>query len=551
MNPYLPGFEYVPDGEPHIFGDRVYLYGSHDRFDGSQFCMNDYVCWSAPVDDLSSWRYEGVIYKKEQDPRNQNIPNDAPRSTSMFGIPARRKDSLLPNGMHSMFAPDVVQGKDGRFYLYYCLDFLPEVGVAVCDSPAGAYEFLGFVKHPDGEVLGKKEGDHYQFDPGVFMDVDGTVYLYSGNAPITLQQDPDWILMSQVMTLEDDMVTLKSEPKRLLCDLRDSAGTGFEGHEFFEASSIRRINGKYYFIYSSVQGHELCYAVSEKPDEGYVFGGTIVDICNIGINDIDYEHAQNPSGNTHGGLEYIHDQWYIFYHRQTNRSNFSRQACAEPVYFDENGRIAQVEVTSSGMLKHLSMIGSYPAYICSELNRNGFGGESQMISCQMDFPFLTQDADDTEPTEENIHLDQLTPFQYICNIQDGTCAGYKYFDSEREDELKLTMTVRQCMYDIHPLMNEEDARLFAKTMGMADNEAFIEQVVSKAASCTDPKKAVEPDGNFIVLINGVESGKINVSGMNHDWKEISGTVKVPQGKCRIRFVYEGRGILDFLKFELK
>ena len=30
-NPYLPSWEYVPDGEPHVFGSRVYLYGSHDK----------------------------------------------------------------------------------------------------------------------------------------------------------------------------------------------------------------------------------------------------------------------------------------------------------------------------------------------------------------------------------------------------------------------------------------------------------------------------------------------------------------------------------------
>jgi hypothetical protein len=30
-NPFLPAWEYIPDGEPRVFGDRVYLYGSHDR----------------------------------------------------------------------------------------------------------------------------------------------------------------------------------------------------------------------------------------------------------------------------------------------------------------------------------------------------------------------------------------------------------------------------------------------------------------------------------------------------------------------------------------
>ena len=49
VNPYLPSWEYVPDGEPHLFGDRVYVYGSHDRFGAPMFCVNDYVAWSAPA----------------------------------------------------------------------------------------------------------------------------------------------------------------------------------------------------------------------------------------------------------------------------------------------------------------------------------------------------------------------------------------------------------------------------------------------------------------------------------------------------------------------
>ena len=62
FNPYLPSWEYIPDGEPHVFDGRVYVFGSHDRFGGHTYCPNDYVCWSAPVDNLSDWRYEGVIY---------------------------------------------------------------------------------------------------------------------------------------------------------------------------------------------------------------------------------------------------------------------------------------------------------------------------------------------------------------------------------------------------------------------------------------------------------------------------------------------------------
>ena len=133
FNPYMPSWEYVPDAEPHVVGDRVYVYGSHDLFNGLNFCLGDYVCWSAPVDDLGNWKYEGCIYKREQDPA-------APRIR-------------LTNGLA---APDMVQGPDGKFYLYYFMGGTKMISVAVCDKPAGKYEFYGYVKYSDGVPIGKK-----------------------------------------------------------------------------------------------------------------------------------------------------------------------------------------------------------------------------------------------------------------------------------------------------------------------------------------------------------------------------------------------------------
>ena len=134
-------------------------------------------------------------------------------------------------------------------------------------------------------------------------------------------------------------------------DIYEAEGTEYDGHAFFEASSIRKINGTYYFVYSSIQSHELCYAVSDRPDEGYRYGGTLVDIGDIFLNGRTADNPLNCLGNTHGGIECANGQWYVFYHRQTNRTNFSRQACAEKIYFDEDGRIAQAEVTSCGLNK--------------------------------------------------------------------------------------------------------------------------------------------------------------------------------------------------------
>ena len=100
FNPYLPSYEYVPDGEPHVFGGRIYLYGSHDRCGSAGFCLNDYACYSADVQNLSDWRYEGIIFRKDQDPRNQNIPGDAPEQPLMFGIRPEKADDLKIGRAH-------------------------------------------------------------------------------------------------------------------------------------------------------------------------------------------------------------------------------------------------------------------------------------------------------------------------------------------------------------------------------------------------------------------------------------------------------------------
>jgi len=67
-NPFLPLLECIPDGEPHVFGDRVYLFGSHDKLGGETFCMLPYRLWSAPVSDLTNWSNKGINYRAQQDP---------------------------------------------------------------------------------------------------------------------------------------------------------------------------------------------------------------------------------------------------------------------------------------------------------------------------------------------------------------------------------------------------------------------------------------------------------------------------------------------------
>lgn len=409
FNPYLPMGEYIPDGEPHVFGDRVYIYGSHDQFGSWLYCFNDYLVWSAPVDDLRNWTCHGVSYRKTDDPYNAA-------------------------GKLELWAPDVVQGRDGRYYLYYCYRFLDAMGVAVSEKPEGPFCFYGHVQYPDGVDFGKRDHDGTPFDPAVLVDDDGRVYLYSGFAPKgklpikgNLQHDGCY-----VMELESDMMTIKAGPSVMIPDVNHADGTQFEGHAFYEASSIRKFNGTYYFVYSSFNGHELCYATSDKPTSGWVYRGILVSNGDIGLNGRKKEEALYYTANNHGGIEYINGQYYIFYHRHTNYSQTARQGCAEKIHMDKAGCFSQVEMTSCGLNGGpLEGKGEYPAYICCNLmSQEGcfeYPYQSVRLTRKKAHPFITQDQKDGEAGAQ----------QYIANFRDDAVAGFKYFDLRTTEAIAI------------------------------------------------------------------------------------------------------------------
>lgn len=291
-NPYLPRWEYIPDGEPRVFGDRVYVYGSHDRVDSIDFCDHKLKVWSAPVDDLDSWTCHGDIFRT-------NNGNDAPSDVDWT-------ENLL-------FAPDVVE-REGKYYLYAYI-----VGakgcVAVADKPEGPFRLLS--KY----VYNVK--DHYDdgtfIDPGTLVDDDGRVYVYCGyQGSYMCELKPNMYEMEEG-SYKPDIIPV--EPP----------------HKFFEACSPRKVGDTYYMIYSPQRGSCLDYATSDSPTGPFTYRGTIVD------NGIDY-----PGGNNHGSICNINGQWYIFYHRMTNGTIMSRRGCVERIEILPDGTIPQVEMTSLG-----------------------------------------------------------------------------------------------------------------------------------------------------------------------------------------------------------
>jgi len=411
FNPYLPLYEYIPDGEPHVFNGRIYVYGSHDQFGAFQFCHNDYVAWSAPVDDLSDWRYEGVILKKDEDPDNKN-------------------------GKRDLFAPDVTCGPDGKYYIYYAYDFLGKIGVAKSDTPIGPFKFHGHVRYQDGIEIGTKKEDIFHFDPGVLTDEDGRVYLYSGFAPKRkFPQIRSGLKVSgcYCMELDKDMLSVIKGPVKVLSKVGETDKT-FKGHEFFEASSIRKLNGIYYLVYSSIEGHELCYATSSSPFGPFKFGGVIVSNGDVGLNGRAKKDAIYPLGNNHGGIVKVGDYYYIFYHRHTNYTNTDRQGMAEKIRINSDGSINQVEITSCGLNDGpLKGEGEYPSTICCCLKPkegNVFYPFFKTPLQKITKTYITQAGKDSDTKET----------QYISNVKNGCLIGYKYFDLSKTHEVIIRLS---------------------------------------------------------------------------------------------------------------
>lgn len=525
-NPILPLYEYIPDGEPHVFGDRVYLFGSHDMEGGLRYCaMENYVAWSAPVSDPGDWRCEGEIYSSRQDP------------------------DYDPDCHNDLYAPDVVQGNDGRYYLYY--NFVSsasgasghdKISVAVSDTPGGRYEYLGYVRNADGSVYNR----YLMGDPAVIND-DGVIRLYAGwslsmvaagahqqgkghegenrpndaqahasvasraqQAPMLPQpgdpqmniklafvykmlfkrtleqvQDLEYPLMgANTYELEDDMLTVKAGPYRIVPGQFDTpADSSYYGHAFYEASSIRKINGLYYFIYSSENSNELCYATSRYPDREFTYGGTIISNGDVGYQGRKPEERLNMTANDHGSLEQVGGQWYIFHHRQTHRSTFSRQACAERVTILPDGSIPQVECTSMGFNPGpLKPIGTFPAPICCVLTN---GAMPHCTNTMLDTPIP--------------HITNSGEERYIACIQNGTRIGYKYY--EFAGDTRLTLCLRG-----------------------------------------------NGNGSFRISAGGETLATIPVTPADH-WTECSGGFSAT-GVLPLYLDYEGEGQVELLTFEL-
>ncbi len=434
QNPYLPLWEYIPDGEPYVFEDpdnpgeyRVYIYGSHDSLI-SEYCGREQVVWSASVDDLTDWRYDGIIFESKTDADGNLLHHDG-------------KGDVL-------YAPDVAEvvGKDGRkkYYLYPNNQAWGRQSmVAVSDRPDGPFVACNWDPADPKKTVGI-----FGFDPGVLVDDDGRVYGY-------------WGFETSYAT-EMDPVTMASpkEGARIIENFIPNREQG-SPFRFFEASSMRKVEDKYVLVYSrwtadgdfgmEPTNYTLAYAYSDSPLGPFTYGGTLIDGR---ARDTDQNGkpvaTATPGGNTHGSIIQIKGQWYVFYHRQCGTDEFSRQAMVAPIDVSvENGKviISEGEYTSEGfMLNGLDPFRRHPAGIACYYTgpRPAVSGWPSKIFYGSYIIPQRAGLDWTDESELNAARNDLSlNTNPVINNVDGSAVGYKYFNFDKirkADALEINLT---------------------------------------------------------------------------------------------------------------
>lgn len=317
-NPILPLWEYIPDGEPRVFGDRLYLYGSHDRAGSKEYCDYQYRVWSAPLSHLTGWEDHGI-------------------SLATRTVEGHADD--VPWSDNHLYAPDVVE-KGGRYWLYAYVVGAP-LAVAVSDDPGGPFRLVSKLRAPEGAPAEFGGWGQY-IDPGVLVDDDGRVYIYWGYKRSAMAElNAETMIDVLPGTLRSDIIPVEAP------------------FNFFEGVSPRKIGGRYYLVYAA--GDSLVYATSDRPTGPFAYGGAIIR-----------NRGDNPGGNIHGGLVQVHGQWSITYHRHTHNTHFSRRACVERVTIAPDGSIAEVGQTSLGFRTSLDPLEEVPADVTCVLRGGAY-----------------------------------------------------------------------------------------------------------------------------------------------------------------------------------
>lgn len=276
--PALPG----ANADPHIavFGDTYYIYPTTDGTEG--WAATSFKVWSSK--DLVNWKNGGVIL---------DLPLDLTWAKSRAWAPA-------------------IAEKDGKYYFYFCAD--ANIGVAVADKPEGPFhDALGKPLLARGAYPGQ------MIDPMVFVDADGSSYLYFGQGHC------------YAVKLGSDMISF--DP----AEVKDITPPGYN-----EGPFLLKRNDTYYLMWSEFDTRDPRYSVAYATSKSPLGSFTKPE------NNPILRQSGAIKGAGHHSVVQIpgKDEWVIAYHRFIipGGNGYNRETALSPLRFDNQGNILPVDV---------------------------------------------------------------------------------------------------------------------------------------------------------------------------------------------------------------
>ncbi len=483
-NPYMPLWEHVPDGEPHVFWSeddnewRVYVYGSHDISEGTNFCGLNYVTWSAPVYDLSDWRYEGIIYEDNN------------------------------SGIFSLFAPDTDYDVYTDTYYITIPEVFTRVTLRRSDSPAGRFDAEGAGR--EGSLFAFASSSI--FDPVIYIE-NGEMYIMgSSSGPSSMPRGPGGFGGqddSEPEVLADPITTMPEEVKAakevdgytsgmrqiaIIYKMKKDPSEGVESISWcptdknlflpvYEGTSLRRDpdTGAYIMVYVATEydsegenpaeyNSTLAYAYTydlmgtwhygdnglngkdivnvKNADDGVTSGnkGNVISdtsgryVRNSETGEIEFTSVPTyPHNNNHGGMAKINGEWFIFGHRHSGVGRGGRQGIMEKLdvtYDGDKPIISPMEMTSSGAA------GSLDAY------KVWNAGIVCYLTAGIDEPASGQGVDTTAAYVVYGIDSTKTHAAPLANLRNSHVAGYKYLDFGNQQNVALNLLVTKEAKDV-------------------------------------------------------------------------------------------------------
>ena len=284
--------KYTADAAAIVHNNKVYLYAGHDQ---------------AP-DDVDSYRmHEWLVYSSS----DMIHWNEHP-------VPLKPTDFKWASG--SAWASQVIE-KNGKFYWYVTVEHGSihgkAIGVAVSDSPTGPFKDALGKALITNDMTNQTKISWDDIDPTVWIDNDGQAYMFWGNT------------VCKYAKLKDNMVEL--DGPIMTVDLP----------YFTEAPWIHKKGDWYYLSYAFQFPEKIAYAMSKSITGPWEFKGILNEV------------AGNSNTNHQAIIEFKGKDYFIYHNGSipTHGGSFRRSVCVDRLYYNEDGTMKRVVMTSEGIQK--------------------------------------------------------------------------------------------------------------------------------------------------------------------------------------------------------